>query len=140
MLIFLSSIVLLQSWVLCSVYHLKQSIITNYIIFHNLDFEEPQSYNLSNHRSLTNTQNQAHPFSTERIFQHHQSKRRLESCGDSTAQPCYDCISTWGSKYCRYTKAFKMYKCCAAGDNEGICSSKDSEVLCTDSLQSYLKY
>jgi hypothetical protein len=71
------------------------------------------------------------------IFNQH---RNLENCGDTTSAPCYSCFNEYGSKYCKYTKAFKMYKCCHNGDTEGVCSSTDPEVLCSDEFEGLLKY
>lgn len=48
----------------------------------------------------------------------------INNCGDFSAPPCYQCLATPKSKYCRYTKAFKRYMCCKEGDSsDGMCNT-----------------
>ena len=58
--------------------------------------------------------------------------RNLATCGDISFTPCYNCLQDPSSKYCKYTKAFKVYKCCPSGDSEGLCGSTDPDVICSD--------
>jgi hypothetical protein len=54
------------------------------------------------------------------------------TCSDLTSKACHDCLNAPRTRYCKYTKAFNMYRCCVSGDVDGICGSSDPDVICTD--------
>ncbi|TNV76453.1 hypothetical protein FGO68_gene17723 [Halteria grandinella] len=60
------------------------------------------------------------------------------SCSDMSSPPCHACLDTPGAKYCKYTKAFSMYKCCLPPDSDTLCTTSDPEVICSDRYPSPL--
>mmetsp|Transcript_29193 Transcript_29193/g.21728 ORF Transcript_29193/g.21728 Transcript_29193/m.21728 type:complete len:168 (-) Transcript_29193:484-987(-) len=114
------------SFAFCSTYHLGDQVPKRY---------KPASYADRHYPKQPSTNRRSNK---KRKLQ--ESDEEEASCSDTDADACLACMQQEGARYCKYSKAFDQYTCCPSDSTEGICGSTDPDVLCSDQIDSLLRY